>query len=281
LRPVDALCRDLLGAAPGEVEPLVVLSDRATWRVTIGNEQFVVKTDDDSRTVANEIAGHRRAAAAGVRVPELLGAADDAFAMRWAEGVRLRGYASIDAWRDAGAQVRVAHDVGGGPPFGTGFGGFNPSRPTWRSFFELFAETMLADCERDLHFPRAQGARIRAAVRDASGLDTPHLVWCHGDLQAEHVLVDPATDRVTAIIDWADQGTGDFGWDIAVLTIDDEPWRDAALDGYGATADERAALAALVPLYTVVRLVGEAGWLAEHGYAYDDSLGRAIRWRPS
>ncbi len=281
MRPLDALCLDLLGGAPDEAEPLVVLADRATYRVRVGDEQFVVKTDDDSRTTTNEIAGHRKAAAAGVRVPELVGASDDACAMRWVDGIRLCGYESAAAWRDAGAQVRIAHDAGGGPPFGTGFGGFNPSRPTWRSFFELFAETMLADCERDLGFPAEQGARIRAAMRDAGGLDTPKVVWCHGDLQADHVLVDPATDRVTAIIDWADQGAGDFGWDIAVLSIDDEAWLGAALDGYGATAEDRGALDALVPLYTVVRLLGEAYWLAEHGYSYADSLGRAMQWRPS
>jgi aminoglycoside phosphotransferase (APT) family kinase protein len=214
-------------------------------------------------------------------VPEIVGATDDAYAMRWVDGVPLRVCESTDAWRDAGREVRVVHDAGGGPPFGTGFGGFGPARPTWRSFFELFAETMLADCERDLDFPREQGARIRAAVRVASGLDSPHVVWCHGDLQPEHVLIDPATDRVSAIIDWADHGAGDFGWDFAVLTLDDEGRRDAVLDGYRATDHERDALDALLPLYSVVRVLGEACWFAEHGFPYDDSLGRAVRWQPS
>jgi aminoglycoside phosphotransferase (APT) family kinase protein len=278
VRHVDALCRDLLGAAPDEVEALVVLPDRATWLVTIDTGRFVVKTDDDRRTTSNEIAGHRRAAAAGVRVPEILGATDDAFAMRWVDGTTLRDHATPAAWRAAGAQVRLVHDVGGEPPFGTGFGGFNPTRPTWRSFFELFAETMLANCERNLGFPREQGDRIRDALRGAPQLDTPHLVWCHGDLQPEHVLVDPATDRVAAIIDWADHGSGDFGWDVAVLTIEHEPDRDAFLDGYGATREQRDALAALLPLYSVVRLVGEAGWFAEHGFPFADNLRRAQAW---
>ena len=279
MRDVDALCHDLLGAAPDAIEPLVVFPDRATWRVSIDRDQFVVKTDDDQRTVDNEIAGHRRSEAAGVRVPAVVAAADDAFAMRWVDGVTLSAHSTSDAWRDAGAQIRVAHDVGGAPPFGTGFGGFNPARPTWRSFFELFAETMLADCERDLGFPREHGDRIRAAVHDAPGLDTPHIVWCHGDLQPEHVLVDRATGRVAAIIDWADHGAGDFGWDLAVLTIDHAPYRAAFLDGYGATREQRAALDALLPLYCVVRLVGEAGWFAEHEMPYAGNLRRVQEWR--
>ena len=277
--PVSA-ARELLGVDPEHVDPLVVFADRGAYKVRIGDDMFVVKTDDDPRTTRNEIAGLRRARSAGVRVPELVAVADGALAMRWADGVTLRDRATADAWRDTGREIRLTHGVGGGPPFGTGFGGFNPSRPDWRSFFELFADTMLADCERDLGLPRADGERIRAALRAAPGLDTPHVVWCHGDLQPEHVLVDPATDRVTAIIDWADHGTGDCVWDIAVLTIDDPQHRDAFLHGYGATAAQHDALDALLPLYAVVRLAGEAGWFADHGFPYADNLRRVQEWRP-
>ena len=279
-RDPGTLVLDLLGRAADDVEPLVVWSDRATYRVTLGSERFVVKTDDELETVAREVAGQRRAADAGVRVPEVVAVADDAFAMRWVAGVTLRDHTSPDAWRDTGAQVRIAHDLGGGPPFGTGFGGFEPEQPTWRAFFEAFAERMLRDCELDLEFPAAPAGRIRAAVHAAAPLlDAPHLAWCHGDLQPEHVLVDPATSRVAAIIDWADQGSGDVGWDVAVLTIDQAQRLDAFLAGYGAGDELRAALDQLLPLYGVVRLVGEATWFAEHGYPEGENLRRAIEWR--
>jgi fructosamine-3-kinase len=278
--PVSA-ARELFGVEPEQLDRLVVFADRATYKVRIGNDAFVVKTDDDSRTTRNEIAGLQRAYAAGVRTPELVAVADGALAMRWADGVTLRDHSTPDAWRDAGRQVRLAHDVGGGPPFGAGFGGFNPSRPEWRTFFELFADEMVTDCERGLGLPREDGDRIRAALRTASGLDVPHVVWCHGDLQPEHVLVDPATDRVTAVIDWADHGPGDFVWDVAVLTIDDPEPRNALLDGYGATGEQRAALDALLPIYCVVRLAGEACWFADHGFPYADILRRVQEWRPA
>jgi aminoglycoside phosphotransferase (APT) family kinase protein len=274
------LTRELLGTTPVDVEPLVMWSDRATHRVTIGADRFVVKTDDDLETVARELAGQRRAAAAGVRVPEVIAAVDDAFAMRWVDGVTLRDHPTPDAWLDTGAQIRIAHDLGGGPPFGTGFGGFESEQSTWREFFEAFAESMLSGCERDLDFPAATAARIRAALHAAAPLlDEPHVAWCHGDLQPEHVLVDPETNRVTAVIDWADQGSGDIGWDVAVLTIDHVPCRDEFLAGYGAGEKLRAALHQLLPLYEVVRLVGEAGWFAEHGYPPGENLQRAIDWR--
>ena len=280
-RDPGTLSLELFGRAADEVEPLVVWSDRATYRVTLGSERFVVKTDDELQTVTREVAGQRRAATAGVRVPEVVAVADDAFAMRWVDAVTLQDHKSPDAWRDAGAQVRIAHDLGGGPPFGTGFGGFEPEQPTWRAFFEAFAERQLRDCELDLEFPAAAAARIRAAVHAAAPLlDTPHLAWCHGDLQPEHVLVDPAASRVAAIIDWADQGSGDVGWDVAVLTIDHDQYRDAFLAGYGAGVALRAALDQLLPLYGVVRLIGEATWFAAHGYPATENLRRAIEWRP-
>jgi len=275
VRDVVTLAHELFGGAPDTVDELVVWPDRATWRVTVRNERFVVKTDDDRLTVTHEIAGHRRAAGAGLRVPELVAESDDAFAMRWVDGVSLRAHDSARAWADAGALIRAAHDLGAAPPFGTGFGRFNTTQPDWRSFFELFADKMLTECETNLRFPRADGDRIRAALRHAPGLDAPHIVWCHGDLQPEHILVDPSTDRVTAIVDWADHGAGDFVWDFAVLALDHPEQVGWALDGYGATRQQRVTLDAQLPLYSVVRLVGEAGWFAEHGLPYDDNLARA------
>jgi aminoglycoside phosphotransferase (APT) family kinase protein len=139
---------------------------------------------------------------------------------------------------------------------------------------------MLRDCERDLEFPPAAATRIRDALRAAAPLlDAPHLAWCHGDLQPEHVLVDPATNRVAAIIDWADNGSGDIGWDVSVLTIDHHERRDAFLAGYRPGTELRVALDELRPLYEVVRLVGEAGWFAEHGYPPGENLRRAIEWQ--
>jgi fructosamine-3-kinase len=204
--------RDLLGRRPDDIEPLVAGPDRATYRVAAGGRQFVVKTDDDHATVARESAGHRRAEAAGVRVPELVAATDDAIAMAWVEGTQLNDRSTPDAWRDTGAQLRIAHDVGCDLPYGAGFGGYEPAHSTWREFFETFAERELEACERELRFPSDAANRIRAAIRAASHLlDEPHLGWCHGDLQAQHVLIDPATDQVVATIDWADHGPGDVG----------------------------------------------------------------------
>ena len=213
----------------------------------------------------------------------MVAAVDDAFAMRWVDGVTLRDHPTPDAWHDTGAQIRIAHDLdGGGPPFGTGFGGFEPEQPTWRAFFEVFAESMLRGCERDLDFPAAPAARIRAALHAAAPRARrapPRVVPRRSCNPSTCSSTRPRHD-VMAIIDWADKGSGDIGWDVAVLTIDHASAADAFLDGYGAGQELRTALDQLLPLYKVVRLVGEAGWFAEHGFPPGENLQRAIDWRP-
>ena len=92
--------------------------------------------------------------------------------------------------------------------------------------------------------------------------------------------MDPTTDRVVSIIDWADHGSGDVAWDLMVLTFDDASHLDALLDGYEASDELRAAVAARVHLFTVVRLLGEARWHADHNLPFERSLQRAIEWHP-
>lgn len=56
----------------------------------------------------------------------------------------------------------------------------------------------------------------------------------HNDLATEHVLVDPATGRITGLIDWTDAGYGDPANDfVGVFAAWGRPGLDAALGGYG------------------------------------------------
>ena len=276
-RDAAALTIELLGQTPDAVEPLVVRPDRATYRVAVGEWRYVVKTDHEHHVVAREVHGQQRAAAAGVLVPEIVAVTEDAFAMRWIEGLPLGDERAPAAWEHAGSQLRVAHDLGAAAPFGLGFGGHEPAHPTWRDFFETLAERELLYCEQELGFPAGAAVCVRETLRAAAPLlDAPNLGWCHGDLQPEHVLVDPATDRVASIIDWADHGSADIGWDVMVLTIDHPARLDAFLAGYGASEDLRLAVARRLPLFTLVRLIGEAHWFAEHGFPIGENFRRAI-----
>ena len=93
-------------------------------------------------------------------------------------------------------------------------------------------------------------------------LDAYRPVWCHGDFQTAHVLIDPAASGVQAILDFADHRIGEPGWDLAVLTLYDETLLAPVLDGYRAGSELRAALTRTLPLYRVLRLLGSVRWLA-------------------
>lgn len=58
------------------------------------------------------------------------------------------------------------------------------------------------------------------------------IVLLHGDLQAEHILVDPQTEQVLAFLDFADAQPGDPLLDIAVVTLWDHGLADFLLEGY-------------------------------------------------
>jgi aminoglycoside phosphotransferase (APT) family kinase protein len=60
----------------------------------------------------------------------------------------------------------------------------------------------------------------------------------HGDLWYDHVLVDPASGRLLAVIDWEAAALGDPALDLAVQFHLGEPFAAATLAAYGAQGGE-------------------------------------------
>ncbi len=83
----------------------------------------------------------------------------------------------------------------------------------------------------------------------------------HGDCQPDHVLLDE-DDTVLAIIDWGDASTGDPLWDLAVLTAHHQERLADVLEAYGAPPSA----VAVVRAYWIVRHLGSATWLLDHGF---------------
>jgi aminoglycoside phosphotransferase (APT) family kinase protein len=263
-----ALVRRLLGRDPDRLAPLTVWSDTATYRVGCGRDEFVVKVDDE-HTIRRETLGQRRALAAGIPAPEIVAADETALVMRFVDGVALADPAAgRAAWADAAGVVAEIHRLAPAARFGAGFGGTDESvYESWGEFFGAFAEQQLGVASRDLGLDPAAGARIRRALADSSAEFAGEFVgWCHGDCHPDHILVDPVRQRVVAVIDWADHGTGAIAWDLAVLTID----HPGALGPLPPT----------VPLYQVIRHVGEACWFAAHDLDPGPALAAAEAWRP-
>ena len=112
----------------------------------------------------------------------------------------------------------------------------------------------------------AEHAARARAVRD---LDCNHSL-IHGDLQAEHVLVD--SGGVSGVIDWSDAGLGDPHYDLAVLTVGHAEHLDAVVDGYGTFVDRDR-----ISGYWSWRRLGSVRWMIEHGFDASGDL-EALRW---
>ncbi len=232
----DELCRRLLGASPDEVQPFFVWDHRATYRVRIGTDEFVVKADADEREMSSEAEGHAHAAAHGIPVAELLAVEPNALAMRFVEGEQLRSDSPDESWRAAAAVIEKIHAA---PPIG----------PVGR--FPRPVDDLIEGATRNGLDP-ALAERIRRRLLAAPA--TTQTAWVHGDLQTDHFIV--SGDNVVAVLDWSDHGVADPLWDYTVLTFDD-PAKLTRMFDEPPTAEHIAAL-------RTRRLLDDVRWLAEH-----------------
>lgn len=251
---------ELLGAPPDEVERLLMYVERAAWKVRVANKWFVVKADTRDGMQRKELDAQNHAGGVGVPVPEVVAAIDrpiPAMAMKWVDGLSLHKHPSTDAWRDAGRVLRMAH-------------GASVMRPRSVPWGDLVLTWLKSDLPYLVHRHGLTAVDCDAALRRADGLRSRlnrcPLVWLHGDCQAEHFIIDPTTERVVALVDWADAAEGDAAMDFAILTLFDDGVLGQALDAYGASTEFHDHVLVTLPLYRAVRGAGAARWLDEHGY---------------
>jgi aminoglycoside phosphotransferase (APT) family kinase protein len=87
------------------------------------------------------------------------------------------------------------------------------------------APTLLQDAELDYrdverHVPEAQRPLVERFLHETPPDEPRSLRFCHNDLGAEHVLVDPGTSTITGIIDWTDAAITDPAHDFALIYRD-------------------------------------------------------------
>jgi aminoglycoside phosphotransferase (APT) family kinase protein len=89
----------------------------------------------------------------------------------------------------------------------------------------------------------------------------------HGDLRLKNVIVDPATSRIVALIDW-DNATSQPGpyWDLSIalheLGIDE---KEAFLGGYGMSAQALAAAVPFLRLFNTLNYASAVAAAAQRG----------------
>ncbi|GII76155.1 hypothetical protein Sru01_11370 [Sphaerisporangium rufum] len=127
----------------------------------------------------------------------------------------------------------------------------------------------LADAERDYravagHLPPDGRRRVEAFLGRTPPPEPKAVAFCHNDLGAEHLLVDPASGALTGVIDWSDAAITDPVRDLALIYRDLGPEVfDRALDHYGRRCDaadrERAAFYARCSLLEDIAYGVETG----------------------
>lgn len=239
--------------------------ERAVFEISGPTGPAVVKVDTSVPRHLKESAVLAAARRAGLPVPQVLYADDTLPAILVLEllaGCPLNDVGA-GGWRHAGEALRRLHDLR--PPSAVGL--IDSSGRSWAEHFVWWA-----DRERDLLDSRGAfvstvaGQMHRALVDAFAGMGQPQLKLLHGDCQPEHYLVDPRTEELTGLLDLGDAVRGDAVWDLAVLTLGNPERLTDVLEGYGPGQALRHRLTKLLAPYQLIRRLGEATWMREHGY---------------
>lgn len=233
-----------------EVEVVVAHSERATVRVG----DVFLKIDPDRARVDVEV---EAMAMAPVPTPTILWREPPVLALGALRGQALGrldepSTAPAEAWRAAGAAIRLLHDA---------------PLPPWpgRSADEL-ARRLEIECEwlvANEVLPADVISRNRRLAETVLRPWTPAFI--HGDLQICHVFVDGV--EVTGIIDWSEASQGDALFDLASLTLAHEDQLTHLIEGYGREVDLD-----LIRGWWSMRSLLCVRWLVGAGYGSPDDF---------
>lgn len=236
--------------------------ERAVFEVRHKERNVIVKIDVSGLRFKGETAALMLAADAEIPVPAILysvPAAPTILVLELVVGSQLAAGTDARAWIEAGHWLQALHALE--PP---GFlNELNAAGRTWREHFLWWVEL---ECVRHAQLGQAMIGRIRSVLTEAfNAMDDPDLTLVHGDCQEQHFLIGPDLG-VAGIIDFGDASRGDVVWDIAVLTIRSPERLHDLLAGYQPNSSTRERIRTLLPAYQLIRAIGSASWLDEHGF---------------
>lgn len=247
-----------LGRAADGLRVIWATRQRAILLQDVPAPALYLKVYQRADELGREVATLGHAAAAGIPVPSRRAFSPGPPAVLVTERVVGSPLASAypRAAEAAGGLLRRFHGLGARPPFVDG-------RSDWSAFIRGWADREIGTMVARGALDASGGRRLHRhfALLDTTLRARP-CVLIHADLQAEHVLIDTATQQVTAFLDFVDAQPGDPLIDIAVLTLWDHALAAPLLRGYGVEAGE---VAGLIATYRLLRHVGAANWLVDRG----------------
>jgi len=217
-----------------------------------------IKVYQEVTPLAREVATMERALAAGIPAAKSLTLHTGPPAVlitKRVGGIPLTSAYPLAA-EATGRLLRRFHALGASPPFVDG-------QRSWSVFIRNWADREIATMVEHRAISLGDGQRLH---RHFAALDTVlsarPCALIHADLQAEHVLIDPVTQRVHALLDFVDTQPGDPLIDIAVLSLWDTGLARAVFAGYDAMGNAQTDL---LRTYRLLRHLGAANWLTTHG----------------
>ena len=242
-----------------ELKQLYLQPDRAIFLAS--NSGIILKVYREGPTLQCEHEVMQQLQAIGVPIPEILMldlSQISVLAMSYVLGHSLSSK-NINAAKEAGTYIEHFHQIKTSPPFSGG-------QMNWSEFILWWANHEIGNLEKLAIFTNGEITQMEYTfnVINSMLIERP-ITFLHGDLQAEHVLVDPQTQKVVAFLDFADAQPGDPLLDIAVLSLWDHQLADGVLEGY-ASIENNEQTKQLLSQYRLLRHIAEIPWLLNRGF---------------
>jgi aminoglycoside phosphotransferase (APT) family kinase protein len=256
---------------------LIEHHERAIFETRSPEGPVVVKVDTSKARYRREESVLRAAGRAGLPVPAIVlseGGRPSILVLQRIDGTPLHQGVNDEAWRDAGRVLRRLH----GLAWPAEAGSASWSGRSWQDHFRWWA-----DHERDqlLTYDSLPTPAIHRMHRYLSetfaDMGEPELRLLHGDCQADHYLVMAGSSRIGGVLDFGDALLGDPVWDLAILTLDEPDMLGEILRGYHPDASTERRTRALLSAYQLIRRLGSASWMREHGQSPEPDLEAARR----
>lgn len=258
---VRAAAARALGLPEAAVRDVYVLVDRPgtiVARAVAAGAAVVVRLHDAPGHVATTVATHARFTAAGLPCAPVLGRDEgppESLVLGWIDGTAITTDSPACVWRELGRLLQIVHSL----PIGA-----NASIESPVAYAEGWLRTVLDWWETTGRSDGDRTSQARAWLEELRPQLTARPVTTTlYDGHPEHILTDGTT--ITGLIDLEIVSVCDPVMDFAMLEMG-APGRLAdVLAGYGATDDEIAAVATLVPFYVLLRALSRMQWAREIG----------------
>ena len=270
-----------LAAMWGEAPPVTAVvfehHERAVFEAGGPSGPVVVKVDGSSLCHRRERAVLEAARRHHLPVPAVL-EADEAspslLVLERVDGRPLRFVTDPAPWTAAGRFLRHLHEVAWPPAAGPA----TWSGRAWGEHFRAWADHEIGTLAARGALPGPVGRAMHAVLRRAfAHLDVTAPRLLHGDCQPDHFLLAAAPARLAGVVDFGDAVLGDPLWDLVVLTLDSPALEGAVRRGYGADDETFDRPDGLPDAYRLIRHLGSASWMHEHGLPDVPDLAAAQR----